>query len=433
MQEDTQQEDTLSGVAPAGDLPVPEPEASDPPAPGGEDPADAQAAVEGIQSDDLQAEDFAPDASPTAGVHAEARGGHRSRHRVLVLTDRIGATQTISFTQPINLESGDFESIDLFTYNAAQLAYLSQEEYWRIHKPTVLILSRHTDARVLPVLSLARSHGVPAIFHIDDDLLEVTTTLGSERLDFYQDPERQRTIRNAHGLVDLIYASTAPLAARLAEHGVTTEIVAGRLYCSIDPRRLVEPLPATGPVIGYMGSGGHAADLGTIMPVVVRLMREMPALRFETFGTIPPPAEMAEFGARFQHHAGFTDYAAFVERLCELGWWVGLAPLADNSFNRCKADTKWVEYSLAGMAVAASDLPVYHRACDGGCGALASSEDEWYARLSLLLRDGAGRRRMVAAARAKLAASYTHAQLQQQLVDVIARATREYERNQAGA
>ncbi len=44
------------------------------------------------------------------------------------------------------------------------------------------------------------------------------------------------------------------------------------------------------------------------------------------------------------------------------------------------------------MAVVASDLPVYERACADGAGMLADGEDAWYAALNTLIRDGARRR-----------------------------------------
>ena len=344
-------------------------------------------------------------------------------HRLLVLADRLGATQSISFTLPINLNSGDIESVDIYSRGESRLAYLTQAEFWLNHRPTVLVLSRYTDPAVLPLLKLARKYKVPSVFHIDDDLLDMPATL-AERYEVYQDPSRRIALRTALDSVDLVYASTLPLAERLIEHGITTEIFAGSIYCSVDPERMPALLPSTGPVLGYMGSGGHSTDLATVMPTIVRLMKEMPLLRFETFGTISPPPEMSDFGGRYAHHSGLSDYTAFLARLNELGWWVGIAPLDDNPFNRCKADTKWVEYSFAGSAVVASDLPVYHRACAGGAGATARDADEWYTSLGLLLRSADLRRKMVEIAREKVRRLYTHQELQKQLLAVLEQAAR---------
>jgi glycosyltransferase involved in cell wall biosynthesis len=200
-------------------------------------------------------------------------------------------------------------------------------------------------------------------------------------------------------------------------------IVAGDIYCSVlaDEVGALVP-PATGPVIGYMGTGGHSADLALILPAIGELMNQLPSLNFELFGTIKMPAELAGFGSRVRHLPPVADYAKFRSQLRSLGWWVGLAPLEDNPFNRCKADTKWVEYSLAGMAVVASNLPVYHRACGDGCGILASTPDEWARAVADLLYRPDARQRMIAAAQAKLRASYSREKLRAQVIQVFEQA-----------
>ena len=128
---------------------------------------------------------------------------------------------------------------------------------------------------------------------------------------------------------------------------------------------------------------------------------------------------MAAFPERYAHHAGVADYDGFLERLCTLGWWIGLAPLEDNAFNRCKADTKWVEYSYAGMAVVATRLPVYEEACGAGSGLLAGSADDWHDALDLLLRDGGRRRSQIDAARRHLNLHYDRLRLRQQVLALL--------------
>jgi hypothetical protein len=147
-------------------------------------------------------------------------------------------------------------------------------------------------------------------------------------------------------------------------------------------------------------------------------MDAVPSLQFELFGTIEMPTELQRFGHRIRHLPPVADYSSFIPFLRSLGWWIGLAPLEDHAFNRCKADTKWVEYSLAGMAVIASDLPVYHRACAGGAGLLAADTGGWRHAMMTLLHDSAARREMVNRAQQKLRESYTHDILRRQVENV---------------
>jgi glycosyltransferase involved in cell wall biosynthesis len=260
---------------------------------------------------------------------------------------------------------------------------------------------------------------VPTVFHLDDDLLAVPDALGKAKVRHYRDPQRLAGLRQMLEGVDLVYASTDALASRLVEHGVRARIVSGELYCTpsdIAPK--VMP-PRAAPTVGYMGTGGHSQDLALVMPAVCRLMRRIPTMCFETYGTIRPREEMAEFGERYRHHAAEPDYDRFLQHLAETGWWVGLAPLEDNPFNRCKADTKWVEYSWAGIAVVASDLPVYHRACAEGAGLLAHGLDGWERAMELLLTDSLFREAQCTVAKQRLRKLYNRSRLARQVEDIL--------------
>lgn len=339
--------------------------------------------------------------------------------RLLVMTDQVSATQVISFLNPLANRTDDLG------YRVAFLALAGRPDLSRdmeTFRPTAAVLSRVTRPEGREVAERLRTAGLPVIFHIDDDLLAVPMSLGKSKYDFYNAPERLAALRATIEACDLVYASTGPLAEALRAHGIRRPVVAGSVYCTVDPQALPLPVPATRPVIGYMGTGGHSADLEMIVPVLDRLLTRYPDLRFETFGTIASPRGLAHHGARIAHHGPVDNYAGFLERLAALGWWIGVAPLDDNGFNRCKADTKWVEYSLAGAAVVASDLPVYGRACADDAGRLARGPDDWERILACLIEDADLRRHLVTAARHKLAAAYPHAALRAQIGDVLATA-----------
>jgi hypothetical protein len=338
---------------------------------------------------------------------------------VLVVTDtRHGptATQKISFAQPfgtgqpssyaIEFESDHGKAMDVCANLASRNADL-------------LVLSRFTSATGIEWIRAARRAGIPVLFHIDDDLLAVPESLGEAKYSAYNRPERLQALRENIEASDLCYVSTGPLALRFAEHKIRAPIVAGDIYCSVSPQEIGRRVAAaTAPVIGYMGTGGHSADLAMIVPSVCETMDLVPALQFELFGSIHMPPELSRFGSRVRHLQPVRDYAQFVPHLRSLGWWVGLAPLEDNPFNRCKADTKWVEYSMSGMAVVASDMPVYRRACSGGSGVLATTGEEWTSAILQLIYRPDERGSIIQAAEEKLRTRYTHELLREQVVKV---------------
>jgi glycosyltransferase involved in cell wall biosynthesis len=345
--------------------------------------------------------------------------------KVLVVTDSKGgptATQKISFSQPFDDAgaAGTFQII----FAGEQPDEAAIASAFASQGADVLVLSRFTSAIGQEWIAQARNAAIPVSFHIDDDLLAVPASLGESKFKSYNDPARLKALRENIDGSDLCYVSTEELGERMKGHGIAAPIVAGEVYCSVSPDEVGALLPpATGPVIGYMGTGGHSADLAMILPAICQLLELIPALNFELFGTIKMPAELARFGSRVRHLPPVGDYAQFRSALRSLGWWVGLAPLEDNPFNRCKADTKWVEYSLAGMAVVASDVPVYHRACADGAGLLAGASVDWVNSVFRLLHRPAERAAMVDAAQDKLRGRYSHERLRQQVVAVFDQAS----------
>ncbi|MBN8291133.1 glycosyltransferase [Rhodobacter sp. NTK016B] len=338
--------------------------------------------------------------------------------KVLVVGDEergAAATQVISFGQPLAGAPGIEVTLDPHRGERSAIAARIRDT-----APDIIVLSRYTWEQGKIWADYAHAKDIALLFHLDDDLLAVPESLGAHKFAIYNDPERLAVLRASIESADLVYASTPALAERLAGHGVETPIIAGDIYCSVAPDDIGALLPpAQGPVMGYMGTGGHSADLAMVLPAICALLDRLPTLHFELFGTIQMPGELKRFGHRVRHLPFVVGYDAFMPQLRTLGWWVGLAPLEDNSFNRCKADTKWVEYTTASIATVASDLPVYAKACSDGCGLLARGTEEWIAAMETLLVNPAQRQAMIGAAQDKLRAEYSHARLREQVLRVL--------------
>lgn len=339
--------------------------------------------------------------------------------KLIVICDSLGATQHISFSRPLQKEISEGKiNLEAFSCKSPSDA-LQVERIITESKPDIVIMSRCTFNEAPSLVETSRSIGAAVVAHLDDDLLAVPMELGQSKYEHYNAPERLASIRGTLENADIIYASTQALANRLRRHGVKTPILAGEIYCA-SAQDLVGPsLPSRSPVIGYMATGGHGADLELALPAIENLMHAIPDLRFESFGTLQPPARLEVFGARAAHFPGVSDYQMFLKRLNALGWWIGIAPLTDTAFNRCKADTKWVEYATCGVPVVASDLPVYASACRDGAGIVARSTSDWQNALARLLADGEERQRTARHAKYRLERYYALPILTSQLLTIL--------------
>ncbi|MFC0632424.1 hypothetical protein [Brevundimonas balnearis] len=353
------------------------------------------------------------------GLKEEAREEVAVRARsALVVADNITATQTISFSAPFAHGGAlDGWSLHLRRHHVADDA-ARIDRTLDAAAPDVVILSRLTASTAPQWIDQARARGAAVIVHLDDDLLSVPPEIAKTRVVDYCDPKRLAALRDGLDRADLVYASTPALAERLREYGGGAKVVAGTVYRAHDGA-LTGPKRTATPTFGYMGTGSHAADLDMIAPAIAAVLDRHPEWRFEIMGSLAPPAALDRFGDRVRSHPPTADYDAFLARLSGLGWWAGLAPVRDTPFNTCKADTKWVEYTVSGIPTVASRSKVYADACADGAGLLAGDTAEWSQAVEHLLSDAAEGEALITRARAKLADIYSMDRLAGQVADIL--------------
>lgn len=131
--------------------------------------------------------------------------------------------------------------------------------------------------------------------------------------------------------------------------------------------------------IGYAGSLTHVEDLKLIEKPLKKIMREFPFVQFVCVGDPRFSSMFKGFNAEFMLGVPF-DY--WPDKLNGLQLDIGIAPLVDNEFNRCKSNIKWQEYSIAKVPGVFSPT-VYsktasHIVFDGNIGMIAENEEQWY-------------------------------------------------------
>lgn len=311
------------------------------------------------------------------------RSDSLAAHRVLLLTENVNATYFISFhfavcqlhnTGKVDVavmsESRVVEAVPQFG-SVENLARIVFDEV----KPTLLVFTRYGDISGVAFRDLAHRSGIPYIYHIDDDLLNLPSDLGAEVLKKHGSAAVLEARRTLIASADLIYASTPFLRERMQGYFPDRNVFSGMYAPYIEQPLRPSPRKRTF-VIGYMGSKGHVHDLSMISHSLCEVLSVRPETSFETFGTVAMPPELLRFGSRVRSHKGTIDYETFLRRLSEMSWNVGLAPLNDSVFNRCKAPTKFVEYTACGIPTMASDINVYQEVATADRGILMR-DDDW--------------------------------------------------------
>jgi len=108
--------------------------------------------------------------------------------------------------------------------------------------------------------------------------------------------------------------------------------------------------------IGWAGSLGHVPDLLAVMPVLHELMQENKKIVFHLMGneTLPSIVGLPADRVRFTNWGTMQQYYDFWKPVQ-----IGLAPLIDHPYNRCRSDIKAVEMAGAGVLPILTDLLPY--------------------------------------------------------------------------
>lgn len=351
-----------------------------------------------------------------------------AERRVMFVANNYIPTLQLSFVKPLAplVEAGkietDFLTEEQMTANFGKNLLHNEVRSWiddrlKSFEPTLMVFCRYSGPHAEYLTDWARRRGVPILFHIDDDLLNIPIELGKAKYALHNQPARLSTVRHLLNKSNLVYCSTPALKERLKALGAAARLKVGKIYASATV--LVEPTAKPVTKIGYMGFD-HAHDLETVVPALTSFLRRNPHVSFELFGSIPKPAALEELGERVTVVPPVRNYEEFLTCFSQLNWDIGICPLAPTPFNLVKANTKWVEYTSVGVATIASAKTIYDDCCAGGCGLLADTQEEWIEALELLSSDPTLRHDQVMRAQQKLRNEYSTACLREQVLSMFA-------------
>ncbi|MGD1913450.1 MAG: glycosyltransferase [Rivularia sp. (in: cyanobacteria)] len=325
-----------------------------------------------------------------------ANRGNNGKKRILIFVENVNATYYLSFHYVLELlyQKGEVDFVVLSSKTI--LNYLNNKNYQidsfidnvlEDIKPQTAIFSRYALPYGKSIWQRCQEQKINTIYHIDDDLLNIPLSLGQgiQKQHGNQEVIQEREYLLSH--VNLIYASTQyldrTLAKRFPQQEVFSGIYAPYLESLINKSKIINSNDLT---IGYMGSKGHRNDLKMIAPAIAQILTEYPQIKFETFGTISIPDGLQKFSDRITSHQVKVNYSQFLQKLYELNWDIGLAPLENTDFNQCKAPTKLIEYTACDIPTIASNVNVYNQFVDGKEVILAEPW-QWYEKIKFSIEN----------------------------------------------
>ena len=219
-----------------------------------------------------------------------------------------------------------------------------------------------------------REHGISLLYDLDDDLRHIPRDHADAALLRPRTRVVSRMVRGANA----VWVSTPALAATLAELRDDVRVVENGL----DERLWLAGPPAVPPRQGplrilFMGTTTHDADFAIVEGALARLKSvfaehvAIELLGVSSRGDLPTWVNRVGMPV----HAS-ASYPGFVNWITQQHWDIGIAPLADTPFNRCKSAIKALDYAAIGLPVLASDRAVYRGSLADGPGGWLLPDDE---------------------------------------------------------
>ncbi len=304
--------------------------------------------------------------------------------KLSILCDSKQATQKISF---------GFEQVkekilfNIFEWHKLKL--IDQKQRYRLlFDCSYLLLSRwYRPGEYKKIINLSRMRNKKVFLHLDDFLFDVPKSVGMEKWNYYNSDLVLDSLHETSTLVDGIICSTPRLAQAINKILPKLKTFTCPVYKTFTTPtfKICEYSQRPYPVIGYMGSSSHRDDLDLICPVIDKLMARNKLLVFETFGIEMPAILADKYANRCVTLDKVNDYTAFQASLTSRGWWLGFAPLVEDTFNYCKANTKLLEYIEAGIPVLASDFGPYQDIPWVASAKLPEDGTEWIEKIEEVL------------------------------------------------
>lgn len=223
----------------------------------------------------------------------------------------------------------------------------------------LLILHLLTEDDLFPLVAERARRGRPTVYEISDHFTASHEGVGIRGW-FADAVNRSNAFQLARG-ADVAQVTGAGLREAFGHLGPPVAVFENQLEQMGRP-----PRPQRGPVrVGWAGSLGHTEDLRQIQPVIAALVAKHPQVDFAFMGNRRQYDDV--FGALPARQRSYTPpgtldaYYGFLEQLD-----VGLAPMADNPYNRSRSDVKFLEYASRGVVPVLRALTPYLQHAEHG-------------------------------------------------------------------
>ncbi len=247
----------------------------------------------------------------------------------------------------------------------------------------VIITCRNIEPIYQPIYEFAQQSGIPIIYNLDDDLLNIPPNL--EDSDYYRQPDRQAYLKRMLANAGQVYVYSPVLQAIVEEHNSSVSLMNTAVNWS-----LVSPnipcLSSDKLHIVYATSRNKQDPLFQLMVPDLHQLLQYYGHRVHLHILGFKPTD-------FLHYTNVTwkpfntNYINYFRQFTRFGYAIGLAPMSTDAFYQSKTNNKFREYAAAGAAGIYQDCSLYNQTITHEhTGLIISGElGSWFAAIQRLV------------------------------------------------
>ena len=250
-----------------------------------------------------------------------------------------------------------------------------------INWSNVVVLGRLDSWYEKELAEMAHKAKKYLIYIIDDDLLNLPKKIRSAL--HYNQKSIRDNINRMLEISDAIISPSPLLLDKYGENKVKIQVEEPIVY----PSKYVIHKTEEAVKIGFAGSIDRTADLENVLYEALKEIKNKykDKVQLEFFGAIPSFSK--ELNANCFAYS--DSYDGYISKLNSLNWDIGLAPLPDSDFHKCKHYIKILEYAGVGIYPIYSNQGPYlrfNKQYDIGT-MVSNDKDDWIKAIEQLINN----------------------------------------------